>query len=101
MLGKQGFAILRRLVLTLLLGGFLTACTNPWAGAAATFQQVLNSGWLLDEEDVGVAEALSAASPVYCYGTIGKGDCHSAPLSDSGNRLVGYQGPPPYVAGQE
>jgi len=70
----------------------LCACTNPFGDAAPTIDEVLAGGWLTEE---GPPKPLT---PLYCYGTIGSGDCHAAPLTDGGGRLVGFQGPPPPVS---
>ncbi len=68
----------------------LSACENPWHEYMPTFDQVLEAGWLEDEAPLIVV-------PVYCYDTIGNADCYHAPLDGAGNRLVGFQGPPPPV----
>jgi len=70
----------------------LCACANPFEGDMPTLDEVLAGGWLLEE---GPPEPVA---PLYCYETIGSGDCHAAPLADEGGRLVGFQGPPPPVA---
>ena len=37
-----------------------------------------------------------AETPLYCYQTLAKVDCHAQPLPARGaDRLVGYYGPPP------
>ncbi len=72
----------------------LSACENPFADDAPSLDEILSAGWLFgDKEDV--AAPPKALPPVYCYETIGVGDCHDQPLADGGNRLVGFTGPPP------
>lgn len=66
----------------------LCACANE----AETLDEVLAGGWLTDEAPP------KPEIPIYCYGTIGSGDCHAAPLKEEGGRLVGFQGPPPTVS---
>jgi hypothetical protein len=56
---------------------------------APTRETVLSSGWLYSEK------ATPSATTVYCYQTIGVADCHDEPIEASGNRLVGFDGPPP------
>ncbi len=67
----------------------MSACTNPLAEYAPTRETVLSSGWLYSETTTQPARA------VYCYKTIGVADCHDEPIEDSGNRLVGFERPPP------
>ncbi len=69
----------------------LAACANPFADDAPTFDEILAAGWLEDEQPPVPLD------PLYCYDTIGAEDCHEAPLEDGGNRLIGYQGPPPPI----
>ena len=66
----------------------LSACTNPWHEYLPDFDEVLAAGWLEDEAPLPVV-------PVYCYATIGTADCYNAPLQGAGNRLRGFEGPPP------
>jgi hypothetical protein len=78
----------------------LSACENPWAGSAPSLEALLSKGWL--SEKIGMEEMLKPAPlkpvrPVYCYETIGAGDCYDLPLEDGGNRLVGYDGPAPQI----
>lgn len=69
----------------------LAACANPFGDDAPTLDEVLAGGWLIEDA------APEPEMPLYCYETIGAGDCHVAPLADEGSRLVGFQGPPPPV----
>ena len=85
----------------------LGACENPFAEDAPTLDDVLAQGRLIGEELDKVLtkgwlfrtkedEAnLQPSQPVYCYQTIGVGDCFDQPLEDGGNRLVGFEGPAP------
>ncbi|MEP4379731.1 MAG: hypothetical protein ABJ215_00795 [Alphaproteobacteria bacterium] len=66
----------------------LSACENPWREYLPDFDGVLSAGWLEDEAPLPVV-------PVYCYDTIGAADCYEAPLEGAGNRLRGFEGPPP------
>ena len=67
----------------------LSACANPWSEHLPDFDQVLAGGWLEDEVTPLVVV------PLYCYVTIGTADCYDAPLEGAGNRLRGFEGPPP------
>jgi len=40
-----------------------------------------------------------ARSPLYCYRTLGRADCHRAPVAGDNGRLAGYYGPPPEGVG--
>lgn len=71
----------------------LSACENPWLDKAPSLDEVLSRGWLFG--DLKAEDAPKSAAPVYCYETIGVGDCYVEPLSDGGNRLIGYEGPKP------
>ncbi len=73
----------------------LSACENPWLEDAPSLETVLSKGWLFGDK-VEVAPP-RAAQPLYCYETIGVGDCYDQPLEDGGNRLVGFEGPAPLV----
>ena len=73
----------------------LSACDNPLADQAPSLESILSGGWLFGEE--GEPAPPRASLPVYCYATIGDGDCHDSPLEDGGNRLIGFQGPPPPI----
>ena len=73
----------------------LSACENPWLEDAPSLDTVLSKGWLFGDEQVEPARGL--APPVYCYETIGEGDCYDKPLEDGGNRLVGFDGPAPDI----
>lgn len=66
----------------------LSACSNPFAGDAPSFNDILSAGWLDDDEPQPV-------TPLYCYETIGAPDCHAKPLVGEGGRLQGYEGPAP------
>lgn len=73
----------------------LGACQNPWLEDAPSLETVLSRGWLIgDKQAVAVPRTAPA---LYCYETIGVGDCHHQPLEDGGNRLVGFEGPSPMV----
>ncbi len=74
----------------------LSACENPLAEKAPNLESLLSTGWLFgDREDVDAPPKI--AEPVYCYETIGVGDCYDQPLEGGGNRLVGFEGPPPFT----
>lgn len=67
----------------------LTACANPFADDAPSFDEILSAGWLGgDDKPVPVV-------PVYCYSTIGAPDCHDTPLEGEDGRLSGFEGPAP------
>lgn len=66
----------------------LSACENPWSEHLPSFDQVLSAGWLEDD-------APPAVTPIYCYETIGSNDCYQQPVDGAGNRLRGFEGPPP------
>jgi len=66
----------------------LSGCTNPFAGDAPTFDEILVAGWLEDKTPAVIV-------PLYCYDTIGAPDCHAAPVPGKGGRLRGYEGPAP------
>lgn len=84
---------LRRGVFAAGLGLALSACDNPWLEDAPSLETVLSKGWLFgDKAAVAVPDT---AQPVYCYETIGVGDCYQQPLEDGGNRLIGFEGPAP------
>lgn len=68
----------------------LSACTNPFADDAPTFDEILAAGWLEDDTPTAVV-------PLYCYDTIGAPDCHAAPVPGEGGRLRGYEGPAPVL----
>lgn len=75
--------------------GVVNGCSNPWADDAPTLSEVFDSGWL---NAVGSeAPQATARGPLYCYGTIGREECHAEPLPADGSRLVGFEGPPPPV----
>lgn len=84
----------RRSVFTAGLCLALSACENPWAEDAPTLETLLSTGWLFGDRKE-VAAPPKMAEPVYCYVTIGVGDCHDQPLADGANRLVGFEGPAP------
>ena len=69
----------------------LSACTNPFADVAPSFDEILSAGWLDSDE------APAPVVPVYCYDTIGAPDCHANPLAGVGGRLRGYEGPAPVI----
>jgi hypothetical protein len=71
----------------------LSACENSWLEDAPSLETMLSTGWLFGA--IGAEAPPKPAQPVYCYETIGVGDCHEAPLEDGGNRLVGFDGPAP------
>ena len=71
----------------------LSACDNPWLEDAPSLETVLSKGWLFGEKKAVAPPRI--VQPLYCYETIGVGDCHDQPLEDGGNRLVGYEGPAP------
>lgn len=73
----------------------LGACQNPWLEDAPSLETVLSKGWLFGEKQT-IAVPMTV-QPLYCYETLGVGDCHDQPLEDGGNRLVGFEGPPPMV----
>jgi hypothetical protein len=61
---------------------------------APTLETLLSTGWLFgDRKNVEATPRM--AQPVYCYETIGVGDCYDQPLEGGGNRLVGFEGPTP------
>lgn len=62
----------------------LAACESPGNGEA----RILARDWLR-------AEIRPNPAPLYCYGTLGRPDCHEAPIPQEQNRLKGYYGPPP------
>ena len=68
----------------------LSACANPFADDMPGFDQLLSGGWLSPDE-----AAAAPPEPLYCYETIAEEDCHDRPLEGEGQRLVGYEGPPP------
>lgn len=70
----------------------LSACENPWSEHLPDFEQVLSAGWLEDEA------APRPVTPIYCYETIGANDCYRYPVEGAGNRLRGFEGPPPAMA---
>jgi len=72
----------------------LAACDNAWLEDAPSLDTMLSKSWLLGKMGVEPDEPKPAA-PVYCYETIGVGDCYDAPLEDGGSRLVGFEGPAP------
>ena len=84
---------LRRGVLAVGLCLTLSACENPLLEDAPSLETVLSKGWLFGDKDGDAAQ--SSVQPLYCYETIGVGDCHDQPLEDGGNRLVGFEGPAP------
>ena len=90
---NPALVVLNRLFLVAVTGLAAGACANPFAEDAPTLDQILSAGWIWSDEPVEVE--LAEESPLYCYGTIGTEDCHSTPLPDEENRLVGFQGPPP------
>lgn len=69
----------------------VSACANPWSEYAQDFDEFLSAGWLDDPDPLPV-------TPIYCYGTIGAPDCYMTPQEGQGNRLQGFEGPPPRVA---
>ncbi len=71
----------------------LSACDNPWLEDAPSLDTILSKGWLFG--DKAPVTTPSSSQPVYCYETIGEGECHEQPLEDGGNRLVGFEGPAP------
>jgi len=74
----------------------LSACENPFAGAAPSRENVLSTGWLFSKLGIEPADlTLEPVQPLYCYETIGGSDCYDQPLEDGGNRLVGFEGPAP------
>ncbi len=88
-LRTRTIARLRRGLFCAGLAFVISACTNSLAEYAPTREIVLWSGWLYSETSTQPARA------VYCYKTIGVVDCHDEPIEDSGNRLVGFERPPP------
>ena len=72
----------------------LSACENPWLEDAPSLETMLSKGWLMGKMGIDSAEP-TPVQPVYCYETIGRGDCYDAPLQDGGGRLVGFEGPAP------
>ena len=68
----------------------LSACENPWREHLPNFDQLLSAGWLEDDAPLPVV-------PIYCYDTIGAADCYATPLEGAGNRLRGFEGPPPPI----
>jgi hypothetical protein len=84
---------LRRGVLAAGLCLAVSACDNPWLEDAPSLETVLSKGWLFGEkEDVAPPRIVQ---PLYCYETIGVGDCYDQPIENGGNRLVGFEGPAP------
>ena len=72
----------------------LSACENPLADKAPTRNDVVSRGWLYGDLEKAKPEPKSV-QPVYCYRTIGVGDCFDQPLEGSEERLVGFDGPAP------
>lgn len=97
----------RRYVVAIGLCLALSACENPLMDEAPTLDEILaegrlmgkkldqalTKGWLFRNEETDVP--LKRAPPLYCYETIGVSDCYEQPLEGGGNRLVGFDGPPP------
>lgn len=73
----------------------LGACENPWLEDAPSLETMLSKGWLFGEKEAEASP--QTVQPLYCYETIGDGDCHDQPLEDGGNRLVGFDGPAPAI----
>ena len=66
----------------------LSACANPFADDAPSFNDILSAGWLNDDEP-------SPVTPLYCYEPIGAKDYYAKPLAGKGRRLQGFEGPAP------
>jgi hypothetical protein len=87
----------------------LSACENPWLDDAPTLESILSKDWLEDTPSLNAilskgwlygdkdAAAAKTVQPVYCYETIGVGECYDQPLEDGGNRLIGFEGPAPAI----
>jgi hypothetical protein len=78
----------------------LSACENPFADSAPSLESLLSKGWLSDKLGIGQEKTPALTKPVrplYCYETIGDGDCFDQPLERGGNRLVGFEGPAPAI----
>ena len=73
----------------------LSACENPWLEDAPSLETMLSKGWLMSK--IGMPPPPQTVQPLYCYETIGVGDCYDRPLEDGGNRLVGFEGPVPQI----
>ena len=77
--------------LPLLLGGCATV--------AAKAANAVDIDWdkLTLREFLGVDEEEQAyePAPVYCYATLGREECHAAPVVGEATRLRGYVGPVP------
>ncbi|MFT5182602.1 MAG: hypothetical protein ACI8S3_002495 [Alphaproteobacteria bacterium] len=75
----------------------LSACDTPWLEEVPSLDldTALSKGWLFGDKDA--AAAPKTAQPVYCYETIGVGECYDQPLDDGGNRLIGFEGPAPAI----
>jgi hypothetical protein len=75
----------------------LSACDTPWLEEVPSLDldTVLSKGWLFGDKDAGAAS--KTVQPVYCYETIGVGECYDQPLEDGGNRLIGFEGPAPAI----
>lgn len=72
----------------------LAACENPFSEDAPSLDEVLSGGWLFGDKAKADRPPMFL-TPVYCYETIGDGDCYEQPLEGGGNRLIGFTGPPP------
>jgi len=76
----------------------LSACESPWSEDAPSLETLLSRGWLFGQlgmEQVSTPTSPKPVQPVYCYETIGDGDCYDQPLEGGANRLVGFDGPAP------
>ena len=60
---------------------WLAACVNPLARFASSAADIREAAWY-------EAEAPLQAEPRYCYRTLARVDCHSAPLAGQASRLV-------------
>lgn len=70
-----------------ILCGLLTGC-NPFQAFRPNSEELVQLGWAKQPKCQKTPE------PLYCYDTLGRTVCHSAPLDDQ-SRLSGHYGPKP------
>ena len=78
-MGTRSMAI--RVVSMVAVAVWLAACVNPLAPFAPDAADIREAVWY-------EAEAPLPAEPRYCYRTLARVDCHSAPLFGQASRLV-------------
>lgn len=74
-------------VFLLLFCGLGSGC-NPFSLLRSDSEDLVKQGWAKHPK------CPKTPTPLYCYETLGRTVCHSAPL-DSQSRLSGYYGPNP------